>query len=77
VNEQAQDDPSATLEGIEERLDAIESALARLEEGTYRKCTSCGGRIDSSLLDADPARRTCGSCGGPIAPAGPSSHAGG
>jgi RNA polymerase-binding protein DksA len=43
-------------------LRAIEAALARFEEGTYGKCTRCGGDIAEARLHANPAAERCIAC---------------
>lgn len=43
-------------------LRKIELALKRIEEGTYGKCTDCGGRIPVARLDAKPSVSLCTSC---------------
>ncbi|MGH9172432.1 MAG: TraR/DksA family transcriptional regulator [Acidimicrobiales bacterium] len=53
-------DSAAVLRGIEQRLDAIETALNRLDDGSYSTCERCGGPISDTDLQADPARRLCG-----------------
>jgi RNA polymerase-binding transcription factor DksA len=44
------------------RIDELRSALGRLESGAYGSCLACKNPVDQPLLDADPARRLCGSC---------------
>lgn len=44
------------------RIDELRSALNRLEAGSYGSCLACKSPVDQALLDADPARRLCGSC---------------
>ncbi len=44
---------------ITERLDAIERALDRLADGSYRTCELCGATIDPALLEADATRVGC------------------
>jgi len=60
------DETVAALGRIEATLDDVEAALARLHEGTYAVCASCGRAIDDERLQADPATRSCSAC----APAG-------
>ena len=43
-------------------LAAIQSALARLEDGTYGICTKCGEPIDERRLKAVPTATTCLTC---------------
>jgi RNA polymerase-binding protein DksA len=52
-----------TLEGnAEQVLSAIDSALARMEEGTYGKCQSCGKAISPERLEAIPWTTRCIEC---------------
>jgi DnaK suppressor protein len=49
-----------TLEENETRqLRAIDTALTRIEEGTYGTCTRCGRPIDPARLDAIPWATLC------------------
>ena len=41
---------------------AINSALARIENGDYGDCYDCGEIINPRRLEADPATRLCISC---------------
>jgi DnaK suppressor protein len=50
---EAQDD--AVVEGLRERLAAVERALQRLGDGTYGRSTLSGDVIPSERLEADPA----------------------
>lgn len=43
-------------------LDEIAAALARIAEGTYGECTSCGGDIGAPRLEAQPTARLCIRC---------------
>jgi len=43
-------------------MDAIRSALARLENGTYGECSKCGKPIDPRRLVALPTTTTCLRC---------------
>ena len=47
---------------LKDTLAEVEDALARLEEGTYGTCTSCGGPIGDDRLEAMPAASRCISC---------------
>jgi len=40
-------------------LDAVDVALVRLSEGTYRLCESCGSVLSDDSLTADPTTRRC------------------
>ena len=53
----------ATLEGNEERaLEAIDAALARIENGTYGLCANCGEPIAAERLEAVPWTTQCINC---------------
>lgn len=43
-------------------LEQTESALARIEEGSYGKCTECGSDIPAARLEARPEAELCVSC---------------
>jgi RNA polymerase-binding transcription factor DksA len=47
------------LTDIDDDLEAVEQALARLDEGTYSSCEVCGDPIDDELLARSPGRRRC------------------
>ena len=47
---------------LSETLDEIESALAKLDDGTYGRCEECGGAIAEARLEAMPAARLCITC---------------
>lgn len=40
-------------------LDEVERALAKLDDGTYGKCETCGQAIVAARLEAKPAARFC------------------
>ena len=44
---------------LEARLLEVDSALARLEAGTYGICRVCGAAIEEARLEANPAAATC------------------
>ena len=56
------------LDGAEATLAAVEAALARLDEGAYGRCTSCGGPVEASVLEDDPAASHCQACAHDQAP---------
>jgi predicted Zn finger-like uncharacterized protein len=64
------DDTQAQLKQLAERLEGIDAALARLEEGSYARCDLCGAEIDDDALAADPAAVKCGNCSTPASSAG-------
>lgn len=43
-------------------LQAVDEALARLRDGTYGVCVSCGGAMQAKRLEAIPWARHCLSC---------------
>ena len=52
-----------TLEASDGRLlAAIDSALARIENGTYGTCVNCGARIAPERLEAMPWATLCIEC---------------
>lgn len=48
---------------LEQQLNDVRHALARMEEGTYGTCERCGKTIAQERLHAYPAARTCVECG--------------
>lgn len=44
------------------RLEAIEQALRRWDEGVYGRCARCGGMIERPRLEAEPAAILCMGC---------------
>lgn len=47
------------VEQLDARLEAVEAALSRVEEGTYGYCQQCGQPIDDERLRAMPTARYC------------------
>lgn len=47
---------------LREQLDDVDRALAKLDEGTYGLCESCGEPIGEARLEAMPATRYCINC---------------
>jgi len=47
---------------LRETLDDVEHALAKLAEGTYGVCETCGAAIAAARLEAKPAARLCITC---------------
>jgi len=45
-----------------DELDAVQAALARVQEGTYGICRSCGKPIDARRLEATPEALLCIGC---------------
>lgn len=50
----------ALLSDLERDLSDIESALARIDDGSYGVCERCGRPISAEKLEAAPAARFCG-----------------
>ncbi|MCB1040900.1 MAG: TraR/DksA C4-type zinc finger protein [Acidimicrobiales bacterium] len=51
---------NATLAAnLRDQLDDVESALQRLDEGTYGTCEVCGATIAPARLEAMPSTRFC------------------
>lgn len=50
------------VETEEGTLEAIDAALKRIEQGTYGKCTGCGGVIPKTRLNAIPYTPLCIKC---------------
>jgi RNA polymerase-binding transcription factor DksA len=44
---------------LQEQLDAVEAALAKLDDGTYGLCERCQQPIPEARLEAMPASRFC------------------
>jgi DnaK suppressor protein len=44
---------------LRSELDEVERALAKLDEGTYGQCETCGEAITEPRLEAMPATRFC------------------
>ena len=49
----------AALDQAAAELDAVDAALARLEDGSFEKCSVCGGPIDRDRLLQDPLLTRC------------------
>lgn len=50
------------MENDELRLEAIEGALERIEDGVYGQCVECGKKIPKSRLNAIPFTPHCVKC---------------
>lgn len=66
--------PEIAIDRVDQLLDEVELALARLDDRTYGQCVACGAVIDDARLAAEPTVQTCGTCGAAPAP-GPASTA--
>lgn len=49
-------------EGLFGTLKEVDAALARMEDGTYGTCDSCGDEIAPERLEARPYARECITC---------------
>lgn len=49
---------------LEESLERVERALAKLDEGSYGRCDACGGEIAPKRLGAMPDSVLCVACAG-------------
>lgn len=49
----------AIVEGFESELEEIEAALARIDDGSYGTCETCGKAIPKERLEVKPAARFC------------------
>jgi RNA polymerase-binding transcription factor DksA len=47
---------------LRDTLQEIDTALTKLEQGTYGQCEMCGGPIAEARLEAMPAARQCIGC---------------
>jgi DnaK suppressor protein len=52
----------AFIESTRERLAQAETALARMDEGTYGTCVDCGQPIPEARLEARPLSIRCVEC---------------
>jgi len=55
----------ASIDAVDDLLDEVEGALARLDDGTYGVCESCGAPIEDARLADSPTVRSCSACGSP------------
>ncbi|MBC7242246.1 MAG: TraR/DksA C4-type zinc finger protein [Anaerolineae bacterium] len=52
----------ALRQQAQDKLEEIEDALRRLDEGRYGICEKCGGKIEWERLDLLPTTRFCATC---------------
>jgi hypothetical protein len=57
----------ADVDAVEAVLDQVDGALARLDDGSYGRCESCGAIIADERLAETPTARTCATCPVPVA----------
>ena len=48
---------------LEAKLQAVNNALKKMEQGTYGTCETCKKEISEERLKASPSARSCLSCG--------------
>ena len=58
--EPVQSEYERVLTDAEATLDEVDGALARLNDGTYGVCDTCGAPIDEDRLAESPLIRSCG-----------------
>ena len=49
----------AVLSKLETQFNDIKSALVRITDGTYGKCSICGEEIPEKRLEANPSAKNC------------------
>jgi len=52
----------ALIDEVDRLLDQVDGALARLDDGSYGTCRTCGGPIADGDLARSPTSRTCSAC---------------
>lgn len=52
----------AVAHALKMELEEVERALARIDEGTYGICTSCGAIIEDEVLAVSPESNLCEKC---------------
>jgi RNA polymerase-binding transcription factor DksA len=50
------------VDALRVQVEGIDAALARIEEGTYGTCASCGDEIGAARLEFRPSSILCVSC---------------
>ena len=59
----AQQGEAMTLaSSLQDQLDDVERALAKMDDGTYGQCENCGKEIGEARLEAIPNARHCIDC---------------
>lgn len=53
---------SALAASLQESLEEVEAALAKLDQGKYGICEACGQPIPAARVEAMPAARFCIAC---------------
>ena len=60
-------DQAADVDSVEALLDQVDHALARLDDGSYGRCETCGSIIADERLAEVPTASTCSWCPLPVA----------
>jgi RNA polymerase-binding transcription factor DksA len=47
---------------LQRTIEEIDAALARIDDGSYGRCTGCGTAIPEERLELRPFARTCVAC---------------
>jgi DnaK suppressor protein len=55
-------DQLAAARAIKDRLNEIDIALGKIQNGTYGICEKCGSPIELEILAIDPESRFCKAC---------------
>ena len=55
-------DQLAAVQGLKSRLNEIDIALGKSQNGTYGVCEKCGKPIEHEILAIDPESRFCKAC---------------
>jgi DnaK suppressor protein len=53
---------TADVDTVEALLDQVDRALARLDDGSYGRCETCGSIIADARLAEIPTAHTCAGC---------------
>lgn len=56
--------PDPLPDGVRRELEDIDAALARIRDGRYGRCLSCGGPMGLQRLRAIPEAKYCVACSG-------------
>jgi hypothetical protein len=59
-------DQAADVDSVEALLDQVDHALARLDDGSYGRCETCGSIIADERLAEMPTASTCSWCPLPV-----------
>ena len=59
------DDPlGGRIAILDEQIRSVRGALARIDAGSYGECVSCGEKIATKRLEAEPDAALCIACAG-------------